>query len=305
MRFKRWLAVAALAVAPLAIATHTQAQTPLDAPTLRVTAESQVSVALEVVAGPSGAPAGFVVEWMGAADFARLGGWPVDPAAEPALVRSQFYGTPTLNPSTGSFRLGPGGAVQVELGDLFDETGVTTTCDDELPSGDDLVLRARAVATTLQSGSAYSATLAAHTRPLTYGNCTHGQGFWRRHAAMWPVGQLTLGANTYSAAQVLSILKTPARGNGLVFLAHQLIAAQLNVANGADPTPVVAAIAAADQLIGGLVVPPVGAGTLRPAEVSGVKEVLDGYNSGLAGVPRCGQVPTRSRTWGGVKAVYR
>jgi hypothetical protein len=36
----------------------------------------------------------------------------------------------------------------------------------------------------------------------------------------------------------MAILDNPARGNGLMILAHQLIAAKLNIANGADASEV-------------------------------------------------------------------
>ena len=41
-------------------------------------------------------------------------------------------------------------------------------------------------------------------------------------------------AKNMNQSQLLAILNEPARGNGLVILAHQLIAAELNIAQGAD-----------------------------------------------------------------------
>ena len=75
-----------------------------------------------------------------------------------------------------------------------------------------------------------------------------------------------LGTVNYNQAELLLILDQPTQGNGLVSLAHQLIAAKLNAAAGTSvPASVATAIANADTLIGGLVVPPVGGGTLpRP-----------------------------------------
>ena len=73
---------------------------------------------------------------------------------------------------------------------------------------------------------------------------------------------LDLGSVTYTDLQLLSIFNTPAQGNGLLTLAHQLIAAKLNIANGADSTDIAQAISDADALIGSLVVPPVGGGFL-------------------------------------------
>ena len=74
----------------------------------------------------------------------------------------------------------------------------------------------------------------------------------------------------------------------MIALAHQLIAAKLNVANGADDTAVAGYIAAADALIGGLVVPPVGSGSLPSSQTSALTEALRKYNEGDIGPGHCG-----------------
>ena len=122
--------------------------------------------------------------------------------------------------------------------------------------------------------------------------CTYTQGFWKNHYAdSWPAsvvsGGLTLGTVSYTAAELESIFTTPPAGNGLVILAHQLIAAKLNIANGANGSAVAAAIAAADALIGGLVVPPVGGGYLAPAATGALTTTLDNYNNGVTGPGHC------------------
>src|SRR6266545_2552392 len=121
--------------------------------------------------------------------------------------------------------------------------------------------------------------------------CTLTLGYWKTHPESWPVSSLTLGSVSYSQAQLLSILGTPVSGNGLIALAHQLIAAKLNVANGADPTAAAGSIAAADALIGALVVPPVGTGTLKPGATSALTGALDAYNTGAVGPGHCGDQP--------------
>jgi hypothetical protein len=117
------------------------------------------------------------------------------------------------------------------------------------------------------------------------GNCTtvcaQGLGYWKQ-ANAWPVSSLTLGTVSYSESELRSILNAPAVGNGLIILAHQLIAAKLNQANGADVTSVAATIAAADTLIGGLVAPPVGSGTLAPASTDTLANTLDTFNNGCS-----------------------
>jgi hypothetical protein len=108
--------------------------------------------------------------------------------------------------------------------------------------------------------------------------CTLSQGYWKNHPADWPVNALTLGTVTYTAEELADILDEPVKGNGLISLAHQLIAAKLNVANGA-PWAVTSDIIAADALIGGLKVPPAGAGFLLPDVTSALTQTLGNYNS--------------------------
>jgi hypothetical protein len=56
-----------------------------------------------------------------------------------------------------------------------------------------------------------------------------------------------------------------------------LIAVRLSEANGADATSIAAAISAADALIGGLIVPPVGSGFLDPNVTGTVTDELDAW----------------------------
>src|SRR5215471_13901460 len=81
-------------------------------------------------------------------------------------------------------------------------------------------------------------------------SCVRGQGYWKNHPDQWPVLQLVLGNNAYDKEQLLSILQQPVRGNGLVLLAHQLIAAKINSANGADASCIEQTLSNPDALIG-------------------------------------------------------
>jgi hypothetical protein len=121
--------------------------------------------------------------------------------------------------------------------------------------------------------------------------CTFTLGYWKNHANKWPAQAtpMTLGTVSYTKQQLLSIFNTPPAGNGLIQLAHQLIAAKLNIAHGANPTTIQATIAAADALIGGLVIPPIGSGFLDPSVTSGLIDTLDTFNNGLTpnGPPHC------------------
>jgi hypothetical protein len=92
---------------------------------------------------------------------------------------------------------------------------------------------------------------------------------------------------TYQAAELMAILDDPARGNGLVILVHQLIASKLNIANGADPSAVQQALTNADNMIGALVVPPIGNGYLAPEQTGDLTETLTEYNEGTIGPGHC------------------
>jgi hypothetical protein len=130
----------------------------------------------------------------------------------------------------------------------------------------------------------------------TPGVCVRGQGYWKNHPDQWPVTELQLGNVTYDQQQLLDILHQPVRGNGLVSLAHHLIAAKLNIAAGADPSCIEETIAEADALIGDLVVPPVGDGYLAPRDVEAIKDILEDYNEGRLCAPSCDQSPEPTAT---------
>jgi hypothetical protein len=86
---------------------------------------------------------------------------------------------------------------------------------------------------------------------------------------------------------LLAILNEPVRGNGLLILAKQEIAAKLNIANGADGSCIQQTLADADALIGDLVIPPIGNGFLRPRDVSPTAAILANYNEGNMCAPSC------------------
>ncbi len=277
-----------------------------DAPGLAVVAAGQGKVRLTVTAGTSGAPAGFTVSWMTADDFANNGGtWPEGTAA--GKDAAGFTGVATLHTwgaPERSFQLGPNESIDTEIGDLFDETGVSGATADELADGVAYVFCVRANAPAGTGASALSVTRAAATAPQGH-DCTYTQGYWKNHAQAWPVTSLLLGSVAYTQAQLLQILDESVVGNGLVSLAHQLIAARLNIAFGADPGDAAAAIAAADVLIGSLVVPPVGSGSLPSCEVSTLTQTLDDFNNGVTGPGHCPSVPAHATTWGRLKGLYR
>jgi hypothetical protein len=122
-------------------------------------------------------------------------------------------------------------------------------------------------------------------------NCSYTQGFWKNHAKAWPVAALTLGQRTYTKAELLAIFARPVNGNGLVSLGHQLIAARLNLALGAAPDGLAGVLAEADALIGALVIPPVGDGSLPTAMTSSANDALAAFNEGRVGPGHCDDAP--------------
>jgi N-acetylneuraminic acid mutarotase len=139
---------------------------------------------------------------------------------------------------------------------------------------------------TVETALAPTPTPSPTPTPTPVG-CVYGQGYWKNHPDAWPVTELQLGNVTYVQQQLLSILHQPVRGNGLLILAHQEIAAKLNIANGADGSCIQQTLADADTLIGDLVVPPVGDGYLAPRDASPLAEILDQYNEGFLCAPPC------------------
>ena len=295
--------IASCSLALLAVPAFAQAS--LDTPALSVAQARPSSIVLDVVAGPSGAAGGFTIEWMRKSDYDRLGGWPTDPNSM-YLARGAFTGTPTLNtdPDSPTYQLGPGADILIEVGDLFDETGVAANFVSELPDGQDYTFRVRANAAGGIIASPNSEGLKSGTvsKPA---NCTYSQGYWKNHTDIWPVASLKLGNVTYSASQLQQIFGRPAKGNGLISLAHQMIAAKLNSMNGADPTSIQSTISVCDVMIGNLIVPPVGTGFLSPLTTDPDTHSLDDFNNGLLGPGHCATTAAHPTTWGEVKSLYR
>ena len=212
------------------------------------------------------------------ADFIANGNqWPDDP--------SEFCQASFAN------SLAPNQTMAVVIGDdrLFDSFGVRSDCSgDPLPCDTAYVFRCRVNETDSCSASPWGNTITCATLPCSPGqNCTYTQGYWKNHSDVWPLQSLTLGAVSYSESQLLQILNRPAQGNGLVILAHQLIAAKLNIANGADPTAVQQFVINADNMVGGLIVPPIGNGYLSPSQTSELTDTLTEYNEGTIGPGHC------------------
>lgn len=284
-----------------------RAQAALDTPGLTVVSIGHGKVRLRITAGPSGTPGGFAISWMRAEELAARGGvWAEYGSSE--IARASFTGVATLHTwgeGERSFRLGPNESLDTEIGDLADETGVSGIIVGELAGGLEYVFRVNANGTETAAPSSFSPTSAGVTTFQGH-DCTYTQGYWKTHPTTWPVDGLTLGSVYYSKAQLLQMLiGWSVKGNGLVSLAHQLIATKLNVAQGSNPMEAGDAIVAADALIGPLVVPPIGSGSLEPSETSDLTQILDDYNNGVSGPGHCDPVPVAPQSWGRLKSLYR
>ncbi len=251
--------------------------------TVACNGSTPASITLTITAGVTGAPAGFSVQWMKQSDLDALGGvWPSD---EAAFCKASFSGVPGCS----SFNLPAGGSVNVTISDdVFDACGATNHCETPLDCGTEYAFRVFAHANRTYDRSAFSYGGPCSTAACGGGNgCTLTQGYWKTHPDAWPLDFVTLGTVSYDEGDLLAIFGKAASGNGLISLAHQLIAAKLNIANGADPTDIQSTVTQADALIGGLVVPPLGTGYIAPANTSALTAALDAYNQGSTGPGHC------------------
>jgi hypothetical protein len=116
----------------------------------------------------------------------------------------------------------------------------------------------------------------------TSANCPHGQGFWK-NTASWPQTELTIGTHVYNQAELLILFNTPVGGDASLNLAHQLIAATLNVANGGDPLVASGVIAQANALLSaysGKLPYNVESSSTDGQTMVNLGGVLDSYNNG-------------------------
>jgi uncharacterized membrane protein len=118
--------------------------------------------------------------------------------------------------------------------------------------------------------------------------CTYSQGYWKTMPlAELAVPSMFLGCVEYSTSEIQKILNTPVRSNGLISLAHQLIAAILNVNLGASSPDINEQLYDALDIIGEQVIPPFGNGFIHTKLVSVLVDNLEAFNEGKAGPPHC------------------
>jgi hypothetical protein len=116
--------------------------------------------------------------------------------------------------------------------------------------------------------------------------CVHSEGFWTNHPDDWPLEEIAIGGVVYSKDGAIGILLTPPRGDATIIVAHQLIAAMLNVAEGAASGDIEPTIKGADAWLS---INPVGSDPSDPERETGIAlaTLLDDYNNGLSGPVGC------------------
>ena len=249
-----------------------------DTPAVTCGTASGASIAVVVKAGPSGASAGFSVQWISTADYDAFG-WENASTLAPSYCAASFSG----NANGSNYNLGPNESIAVKIGEMLLDSGASTSCNFALDCGRTYVFRTFAHATSTTNRSEFSQGTSCSTLACAPVGCTYTQAYWKTHLV--PGTTITLGNVIYSDAQMLAILSmTPPASDGLVSLADQLIAAKLNIANGADASAIAPTVASADALIGDLVI---GVDSVPPAVTSTLTAALTSYNEGATGPGHC------------------
>ncbi|MGA2902375.1 MAG: hypothetical protein ABSD98_00970 [Candidatus Korobacteraceae bacterium] len=111
------------------------------------------------------------------------------------------------------------------------------------------------------------------------GNYTHNH--WQQNQNQWQHGQgLWIGCNWYSDNQVENLLQTSEWNDASMYLAHRLIGALLNIANGSKQDPVQSFIDDANLLLGNAQLPQqINPNSAVGQQMLGDAYVLDNYNN--------------------------
>jgi hypothetical protein len=134
--------------------------------------------------------------------------------------------------------------------------------------------------------------------------CTLTQGYWKTHSKYGPAPYdstwAVIGEDTlffHSGYTWMNLFRTPPKGgNAYIQLAHQYMAARLNVEAGAStPSSVATALASATALFNAAG----GVNSLTSAQITQARQlagILGSYNEGAVGPGHCSESPTRKLT---------
>ena len=317
----------------------------LTTPDITCLSSTPSSITVQVCGtGTYGAPAGFSIHMKTKADW-LIDGW----AATGSYTCLSLGGNCSCSP----WRLSPGECATVKISAAFAVTeyldncsatppmcGASSDCGvDPLTCGTEYVFRVFA-----HGNSDYGASPKGPEPPLScwtadcppQGECTLTWGYWKTHGPEgcnpgnqindWNVSSLTIGGQSLGEAALCAILQDNpnacAKGGGanagantVLILEHQLIAAMLNVAEGALNCDFAnQAIVDANALLVGREYDCVGASTTLGQQMIAVKDVLAAYNDDQCACPVQVAKPAaelgaasggKPSTWGKVKTIYR
>lgn len=130
------------------------------------------------------------------------------------------------------------------------------------------------------------------------GGCTLTQGYWKTHSSYGPApyddNWANVGENTMfylSGKTWYQVLWTPPAGNAYYILAHQYIAAKLNILNGASSTDAVDAAINCAEMHFGIYTPAYISGLTNKSKIRlkmlSMATTLDNYNNGIIGPGHC------------------
>ena len=168
---------------------------------------------------------------------------------------------------------------------MFAAEGTAQTVNLNVANAKKLIVVFDGVGTDVGSGAIDNISFCVNIPDKPTG-CTRTQGYWKNHATgkkadpAW--GSLHDDMFYNSGMTYLQVLNTPPKGgNAYIILAHQYIAAKLNVAAGASmPANVLAVYNNATLYF---------EGKSNPSRSTLIQwaEMLDAYNNGRMGVPHC------------------
>lgn len=214
-------------------------------------------------------------------------------AQPPALTNFTVNGPGTVN---GVFSLAPNTCREVWVGHnesvtITEETltGFTQECLRTLLNASTAACTSGTEATSYVSGTAGAqageVVVFTNTEIEQEDGCTYTQGYWKTHSSYGPAGPEDDGwANVGgpdaaffgSGKTWIEMFNTPVKGSQYVQLAHQYMAAKLNVLNGASaPANVLQALADAEAYFNGGAYP------------TGAHSILGQFNEGLIGPGHC------------------
>jgi hypothetical protein len=188
-------------------------KTKMDMPTITCgPVSTTATIEITVKAGATGAPAGFSLQWITAAAYAKgpdgVAGtkddnsWPSSDAA--GLCKASFSG----NASGAFYNLAPNASVTVNIGDiLYDNPGASTNCADGLACGVAYVFRAFAHANSSLTRSDFTANLQCSTLACATDYCSFSQGYWFNSGSgasthVWPGHLATVYTTKQPAVQL-------------------------------------------------------------------------------------------------------